>query len=69
MLHDRQTGGSEEPLHDVFVHAGSRAQDTGSDIRNVRKLKQTLNRPIFAKGSVQDGKDDVHIDRVLRSSR
>src|SRR5262245_23360074 len=66
MLDDRQAGGTEERLHDVFVHAGRRAQNAGADIGDIREFEQPLNGAIFAKGAMQNGEDHVHVDRAVR---
>ena len=59
MLDDGQPGLGEEPLHHVLVHARRRAQHARTDIGDSRQLEESLNRPILAKGSMQNGKDHV----------
>ena len=66
VLHDGQAGVAEEALHHALVHAGSRAQHACADIGDVRKLQQALYGAVFAEGAVQNGEDDVHVNRIGR---
>src|SRR5665213_1362109 len=54
-----EAGGEEEALHGVFVHAGGRAENSGTDVSNVGKLEQALDGAVFAESAVEDGEDDV----------
>ena len=65
MLHDRQSGGGEETLHHVFVHAGGGAEDARADVSDVGKFEQSLDGAIFAEGSVQHGKNNVDGNEVI----
>src|SRR5713226_8425454 len=65
MLHDRQPGGPEERLHDVFVHASGRAENSGADVGNVSQFEQPLNGAIFAESSVQHGENDVDVNGAV----
>ena len=67
MLDDRQPGLGEKPLHHVLVHARRRAQHAGTDIGDPRQLEEPLDRPILAKGAVQNGKD--HVQRLAAQRR
>ncbi len=64
MLHDRQAGIAEEPLHHVFVHAGGGAKHARADVRDVGQLQQALDGAILAEGAMQHGEDDVDIHRI-----
>ena len=59
----RQAGGGEELLHRVLVHAGGGTEDTGADVGDVGQLKEALDRAVLAEGAVQDGEDDVDVER------
>ena len=63
--HEREPGVAEEALHHVFVHAGGRAQHAGADVSEVSQLEQALDGAVLAKGAVQHGKDDVHVDGAI----
>ena len=65
MLHDGYSGGDEEGLHDVLVHAGGGAEDSCADVWNVGEFEQALDRAIFAEGSVEHGEDHVYIDGAV----
>ena len=59
VLHDGQAGLGEEALHHVLVHAGGGAEHAGADVGDAGQFEQTLDGAVFAKGAVQDGKNDV----------
>ena len=68
VLHDGQSGGDEQRLHDVFVHAGGGAEDAGANVRNVGQFEKTLNRAVFAKCAVQHRKDHINVDGSIRGA-
>jgi tRNA-dihydrouridine synthase len=65
MFHDRQSGGKKQGLHNVLVHARSRAQHARTHIRDVSQFEQTLNGSVFAEGAVQHGKDHIDVDGAV----
>ena len=65
MLHNGQSGGEKQGLHDVLVHARGRAQYAGADVWDVRQFKQSLNSSVLAESPVQDGEDDVHVNSTV----
>src|SRR6516225_7395913 len=62
VLYDRQSGITEEPLHDVLVHASGRAKHPCTDVRNVSELQQSLDRPVLAKRAMKHRKNNVDVD-------
>ena len=65
MLHNGQSGGTEERLHDVFVHARGRTQHARANVGDVGQFKQALNRAVLAEGSMQYREDHVHVDGAI----
>ena len=63
---DGQLRGGEEALHDVLVHAGGRAEDTGADVGDSGEFEETLDGAVFAEGSVKNREDDVEAERRSR---
>ena len=69
MLHDGNSGGDEQRLHDVFVHARGRTEDARADVGNVGEFEQALDGAVLAEGAVQHGEDDVDVDGAVAGAR
>src|ERR1039458_7253438 len=65
MLHDGYSGGNKQRLHDVFVHARSRAQHARAHISDVGQFEKTLNRSVFAERAVQHRENNIDVDGAI----
>ena len=59
VLDDGKSGGSEEALHYILVHACCGAEDAGADVGFAGELEESLDGAVLAKGAVQNGKEDI----------
>jgi hypothetical protein len=65
VLHDRQSRGAKQRLHDVFIHARGRAEHARAHVGDVGQFEQALNGAVFAEGSVQHGEDDIDVNGAV----
>ena len=68
VFHHGQSSRAEQRLHNVFIHARGRTEDAGANVGDVGQFEQTLNRPIFAEGSVQHGEDNIYVNGAIGCS-
>jgi len=66
---NRQSGGCKKSLHHILVHAGGGSEHARADVWYAGQLEQSLYRSVFAKSPVQNGEDDVQLQRRLRGRR
>ena len=52
---------AKQALHHILIHAGRGGEHSGSDVGNIRQFQKSLDRTVLAKGSVQDGENDVDV--------
>src|SRR5580704_9661912 len=62
VLNNRKARGTEQRLHNVFIHACGRTQHARPHVSDVSEFEKTLDGPIFAERAMQHGKDHVDIN-------
>ncbi len=65
VLHDGEPSGAKQRLHNVLVHTRGRAQHACTHVRNVGQFEQPLNGSVLPEGSMQHGKNYVHINGTI----
>ena len=59
VIDNGQTCIPQETLHHVLVHPDRRTQHARSNVGHVGQLEQTLDRPVFSKSPMKDGKNNI----------
>jgi len=58
---DRDSGLTQQPLHDVLVHADGGSENPGADGGDTGDLEQSLDGTVLAQGTVKYRKHDVDL--------